>query len=197
MSVNSISGGELALQTASFSKTSQVLQRIEGQVGKLQDIAALIQGIVAELESLSPPSYPGENASDSAKKAYEKDKANFEEKVNRLNTLLSKAYEDLAKANEVLDSMNTTDMPAAEREDFQQAQKAIKEAEERVESTLKNVEEGDQDLTSGDAEKLIRVSIRKLNGKNLLAVQRGDKESQRSAEADKLLNMPKTPATTP
>ena len=70
MKSNSISStSSMNLQSPEMSKASQVQMKIESKIGKVSDLFADIQAIMAELAALEPPTHPGEKATDQEKAA--------------------------------------------------------------------------------------------------------------------------------
>ena len=202
MSVNSVGAGAIAatIQSPQFSKSSQVMARIEQKVGQITDLFANLQAIIAELEALEPPSAPGEGATEAEKSSYNNKLEAFQGKVAQLNKNIEDVSEKLTEAQSELDSLQQQDLPTAERQDAQNLKNALEQAKKAMEAAFSEVDDrgkksGDQsDLTSSVARRQVSIGVVRQQNLARLVIRVGDAGELPENKSETTTKMPPTPA---
>jgi len=192
------------LQSPEMSKASQVQMKIESKIGKVSDLFADIQAIMAELAALEPPTHPGEKATDQEKAAYASSLNKFKDQVSSLNSRLETVQTKLSKAQGELAKLQGQELPAAQQEDAQRMREAMDQARKAMDDQLEALagsSEGEDsdvenDLTTRDAQSRVSVKMVRRDVGIQLAVQVGDNVDFGEAKDSqaKTTKVPPTPA---
>ena len=202
MSVNSVGSGAIAatIQSPEFSKSSQVLAKIELKVGQISDLFASLQAIIAELEALEAPSAPGEGALPDEKADYNKKLANFEQKLAQLNQNIAQVTGKLEKVQGELTGLQGQDLPRAEQEDLKNLRSALDQAEKAMEAAFSEVDDRGQeqlsrnDMSAVDARRQLRVGVERQQNQAQLVLRSGDGREVPEKSSEAATKMPPTPA---
>ncbi len=156
--MSSISGAlaQPQISLPEFSRTSQVQARIESQVGRISDLFADIQSIMAEMAALTPPQAPGpqkdKEAQAAAQAAYAEALSQFQSQLQALNQKLTSTQQKLGQAQALLQRLQASDLPTAERQDADDMRRAVEQAREALEAQAEAIaaQSGadDEDLTT-------------------------------------------------
>jgi chromosome segregation ATPase len=151
---------------------SPVLQTIESQIGKVTDLYQDISAIMRQIAALEPPQHPIRGAHESDEswggrmEQFNANTAKFQAELNRLNGQLRNVQDRLARAELVLQRLQNSDLPNAQRKQAHEIEDNLKKAQKALEDGVKAAEElskssSGKGTESGEEQKLELKAIQK------------------------------------
>lgn len=163
----------IAVEAPQYSEASSVVARIEAQVGKIKDLFADVQALLNDIQALqaqapdrNDPKYwttdsDGVRVFDA--KAFAKDLADFQAKLQNMNRRLEDVYRRLGQAQAIVQGMQSRDLPEAERRDAERIQKAAEAATKAMNDAISTLDEQRKTSENGGSDS--QVEIRALEKK--------------------------------
>lgn len=165
------------VHTEGASQTAGVLAKIDTVVGEISGIldqVAALNAALRELQAQKPELGDLEGLSDEQKQAKRNE---FNQKMSEWNQLvasyqgqISQAYDRLEQAQQKLTALNNNELPAAKRRDAEELERRAAQEKEKLESTVKEFDNRDEDLNSTSAVVRAEIRAREINGRTVLEV---------------------------
>ena len=158
------------------SETSAVQMKIESQIGTIRDLTLNIKALFAEIEAGRPV---GKDADDPAKMQA------YQQKVNQLNVQIENAYKQIGQATTLLNHIQQSEMPAAERKDAENLKKQLDAQKNTLDNTAKTVgSQGAQESSGAEPSKARqdeKISLKVIDRKIDYKVQINDQLTLKDA----------------
>ena len=162
-------------------EASGVLAEIQGQVGNINNLFAMVQQLLAEIQALEPPRKADFELKDANGKtikdangnptydtaAFKKAMDDFRRKLDQLNQKLEATYRKLGEAQVLLQHLQQQKLPEAERRDAQRLQDECKRAMDALGAAAQAIQQAgetdpSQSANAADQEFRLRVRNRDL-----------------------------------
>ena len=148
-------------QLPSFNEAAGVMAKIETQVGNIQNIFADVQALLAELRALEPPT----KSETEKPEDFQKRVDSFNRQLATLNSKIEGTYRKLGQAQAILQRLQTSELPTADRKDVERIQAAATAATEALNKAARSGSEAKIDEKKPDAQDELRIELRVLDRK--------------------------------
>jgi chromosome segregation ATPase len=170
--MSNISGVPSYTPPASPDYTTPVIAKIESQIGKISDLYQEISAIMREIAGLKPPD-PISRAKDESDESwaarlqeFNSAMADFQSRLNALNSRLHSAQGKLARAQMVLNRLQNSELPNAQRKEANEIQENMRRAQKALEDGVKAAEElSKAEKTEGGSEADSRLELKAIEKK--------------------------------